>query len=398
MAATPTLLSGLKLPQALKTDGNLSVNWKRFKRSWQNYAIIARLDKFEENFKAALFLSVIGEEALELFEGMHFETETDRQVLSKIVERFEEFCIGETNETYERFVFNRRNQEENESVDRYVTVIRKLAQTCNFCNCLNDSLIRDRFVLGIRDEAVRKKLLQEKKLTLSRAIDIGRSGETANLRLNELKKPLEDEVNALRQNKKMWNNEQRKPRDTRRGTCKYCGSNHKRGVCPAYGQKCNNCGRQNHFAKVCLQKKLSPVNALTQHTRPDSSDEDSGELVATLDLHPQAEEVLAVKSGHPQQKIHATMSIKGGRNTSFQIDTGATCNVIRSKELLGTKYEKKLLPTTQVLRMYNSSPLIPAGICQVQLTNPTNGKKYNVKFVVVEDKDAKINLLGHHNK
>ena len=95
------------------------------------------------------------------------------------------------------------------------------------------------------------------------------------------------------------------------------------------------------------------MNALTQHTRPNSSDEYSGEFVATLDLHPQAEEVLAVKSGHLQQKIHATMSIKGGRNTSFQIDTGATCNVIRSKELLGTK----------------SSPLIPAGICQVQQTN-----------------------------
>ena len=87
------------------------------------------------------------------------------------------------------------------------------------------------------------------------------------------------------------------------------------------------------------------------------------------------------------------MSIKGGRNTRFQIDTGAMCNVIQSKELLGTKYEKKLLPTTQVLRMYISSPLIPTGICQVQLTNPTNDK-YNVKFVVVEDKDAKINLLG----
>jgi hypothetical protein len=394
--AIPTLPSELKLPQALKIDGNLAVNWKRFKRSWQNYAIIARLDKFEENFKAALFLSVIGDDALEMFEGMDFAMETDRQILSKIVEKFEEFCIGETNETYERFVFNRRNQEENESVDQYVTVIRKLAQTCNFCNCLNDSLIRDRFVLGIRDGTIRKKLLQEKKLTLSRAIDIGRSGETTNLRLKELKKTLgtEEEVNALRQNNKKWNEQQRKFRDTRRGTCKYCGSNHQRGACPAYGQRCNNCGRQNHFAKVCLQKKHSPVNALTQHTHPHSSDEDSGEFVATLDLHPQPEEVLAVKSDHPQPKIHATMSVKGGRNTSFQIDTGATCNVIRSKELRGTKYEQKVLATAQVLRMYNSSPLIPAGICHVQLTNPTNGKKYNVKFVVVDDKDANINLLG----
>ena len=104
-----------------------------------------------------MFLSVIGEEALEMFEEMDFATETDKQVLSKIIEKFEEFCVGETNGTYERFIFSRRNQEDNESIDQYVTVIRKLAQTCNFCNCLNDSLIRDRFVLGIKDESTRKK-------------------------------------------------------------------------------------------------------------------------------------------------------------------------------------------------------------------------------------------------
>ena len=44
--------------------------------------------------------------------------------------------------------------------------------------------------------------------------------------------------------------------------------------------------------------------------------------------------------------------------------------------------------------MYNFSSLVQTGICYVQLTNPTNDKKYNVKFVVVEDKDAYINLLG----
>ena len=70
-----------------------------------------------------MFLSVIGEEALEIFEGMDFATETDRQVLSKIIEKFEEFSVGETNETYERFIFNRRNQEDNESIDQYVTVL-----------------------------------------------------------------------------------------------------------------------------------------------------------------------------------------------------------------------------------------------------------------------------------
>jgi len=165
-ATMPILPSGLKLPQPLKTDGNLATNWKRFKRTWDNYSIVARLGRFDEKFKTAMFLSVIGEDAMEIFDGMDFTPETDRQVLSKVIEKFEEFCIGETNETYERFIFNRRGQEENESIDQYETVLRKLAQTCNFCNCLHDSLIRDRLVLGIRDESIRKKLLQEKKLSL----------------------------------------------------------------------------------------------------------------------------------------------------------------------------------------------------------------------------------------
>lgn len=70
-----------------------------------------------------MFLSVIGEDAMEIFDGMDFTPETNRQVFSKVIKKFEEFCIGETNETYERFIFNRRSQEENKSIDQYVTVL-----------------------------------------------------------------------------------------------------------------------------------------------------------------------------------------------------------------------------------------------------------------------------------
>ena len=397
-AAMPILPSGLKPPQPLKTDGNLATNWKRFKRTWDNYSIVARLERFDEKFKTAMFLSVIGEDAMEIFDGMDFTLETDRQLLSKVVEKFEEFCIGETNETYERFIFNRRNQEENESIDQYVTVLRKLAQTCNFCSCLQDSLIRDRLVLGIRDESIRKKLLQEKKLNLSRAVDIGRSGETTSMRLKELKNKAvtsgtDEEINTLK-TKRTENERSRRERKTIR-SCRYCGGSHRRGDCPAYGQTCKKCGRRNHFSQVCLQRNSSQRDASANIVTQQLSDDDSGDSIMTLDLSPEpAEEVLVVQSKQLKSKIHATMKIKGGSETIFQVDTGATCNVIRSGELRGTKYENNVTATNQVLKMYNSSPLKPAGKCRVQLTNPRNSQKYKVDFVVVEDKDANINLLG----
>ena len=114
----------------------------------------------------------------------------------------------------------------------------------------------------------------------------------------------------------------------------------------------------------------------------------------TLDLSLQPEEVLVVKSQQFKSKIHATMKIKGGYETIFQVDTGATCNVIRAGELRGTKYVKNVTTTSQVLKMYNSSPLKPVGKCRVQLIDLQNGKKYKGEFVVVEDKDADVNLIG----
>ena len=106
---------------------------------------------------------------------MEFEIEDQRKDPAVILEKIEKYCIGECNET---IVFNRKDQEMNESVDAYVTALRKLTKTCDY-GALTDSLIRDRMVLGINDNSTRKKLLQTSKLTLGQFIDICRSTETS---------------------------------------------------------------------------------------------------------------------------------------------------------------------------------------------------------------------------
>ena len=93
----PLLPTGLAMPKPLKIEGNLATNWKRFKRNWDYYAIGARLNHFEENFKTATFLSCIGEDALEIFEGMDFPTDEDRTKYEVVVKKFRELCLEETN-------------------------------------------------------------------------------------------------------------------------------------------------------------------------------------------------------------------------------------------------------------------------------------------------------------
>ena len=180
------LVQGITPPQPLDTTGNIIEKWKQFKQVWNNYSIITGLSAQTEDYRVALFLHCLGPEALKLFNGMQFANETERKTLVKIIEKFDEFAIGEVNETYERYVFNGRNPGQDESIHAYIATLRSLPKTCGFCKCLADSLLRDRIVLGVKNNNLRKRLLQERKLDLKKCIDICRSTEAAPSQLKSI--------------------------------------------------------------------------------------------------------------------------------------------------------------------------------------------------------------------
>jgi hypothetical protein len=106
-----------------------------------------------------------------------FANEGEANDVDNVIAKFENFCIGET---YERYCFNKRDQEQGENIDTYVAALRTLVKTCNY-GTLEESLIRDRIVIGIRDNATRKKLLQDAKLTLNSCVDICRANEKTSI-------------------------------------------------------------------------------------------------------------------------------------------------------------------------------------------------------------------------
>ncbi|KAK2564322.1 hypothetical protein P5673_012582 [Acropora cervicornis] len=145
--------------------------------------------------RTATLLTCIGLDALDVYEGLEFDSEDDKQDIDIVLQKLQRYCIGETNEIYERYRFNKRDQKPNESLDVYVTALRTLAKTCN-CGVLENSLIRDWIVIGVRDNQTRKKLLQVSKLTLKECIDICRSYETSSHQLKEIN---QEEVSAITQ-------------------------------------------------------------------------------------------------------------------------------------------------------------------------------------------------------
>ena len=90
------------------------------------------------------------------------------------------------NVIFERAKFNLRSQNDNESVDTFITDLHCLAEYCEF-GILKDNLIRDRIVVGLKDKKLSEQLQLDPKLTLEKATTKAKQSETVKQATNLLK-------------------------------------------------------------------------------------------------------------------------------------------------------------------------------------------------------------------
>lgn len=308
----------------------------------------------------ATLLTCLGADALSVYDGLKFESEEDRKDIIKVLQVLEDFCIDQTNVIYERYTFNKREQEVNETIDSYVAALRTLVKTCKF-EGLEEEMIRDRIVLGIRDNHTRKKLLQEKDLDLQRCVDICRANEKSSSQL----RAIEDVQFVRKANKpKPVFEKQKNPRDSEEVNCEYFGLKHRKEMedCPAYGKKCVKCRQKNHFAQVCKQgfskqqkksyPKRKPYKKKSVNDVSDYTSESDCEYVLTV------QEIHSVNS---KKKITAQM-IVNGQTVQFQLDFGSSVNILSETLYMQLcKDHEDLTETNMTLVMYNKSETKPLG-------------------------------------
>ena len=228
-------IHGIRPPAPVNLDSNPADSWRLFRQKWQNYATITQLQKQPAEYQVALFLHTIGDAALQIYNGFTFDTDDDSRSVTDILAKFDSFAIGEINECYERFVFHNRTQQQSEPFEQFLTSIRVLVKSCNFCDACRNSTLRDRIVLGVFDRDVQEALLKERNISLERTIE--------------------------RRNNAPWRRNQQSQHDSQNRqangpSCQYCGGKHQSyETCPAKGQTCNFCLKPNHFEKVCRGKK-----------------------------------------------------------------------------------------------------------------------------------------------
>ena len=148
----------------MKCQGDVAGNWDFFKQQWSDYEIATGLDKRDESVRLATFRSAMGRECLQILLNLNLSEEGKKKI-DKCLEALVNFFKPIRNVVYERYVFNTFLQTSKESVQTYVTRLRKLAASCEY-GASTDEFIRDKLVIGFKSQGDKVRLLREKSLTL----------------------------------------------------------------------------------------------------------------------------------------------------------------------------------------------------------------------------------------
>ena len=387
-----TNLANIPLPAPLNTaPSHIASDWKRFSSQWTNYVKAAKLTTEPKDCQAAIFLACIGVDAFKIYETMELTTE-QKEDPAELVEAFKKHCVGETNEVYERYVFHMRKQDSTESFDSFVTDLRRLVSSCGYAIGLpTESMIRDRIVLGVREDTIRKKLLATRGLTLQKAVDFCRAHESA-IRQFEAMTSTET-VNTLQRER---GREQLRPRSPERSAanrpksvgrskpsarrafdggrrCHYCDRIHEpgRSRCPANGVECRKCGKWNHFAAVCRSSHSGRVQQLDTIDQGNAFDNEYD--VGGGDGQQSGEYTFALNGGDGR-RIYSHAMVNGMK-LRFLLDCGATVNVLPKSVYDKIPCRPKIRPGKR-LRMFNNTVLPTLGLITATLRHPRKYKSY----------------------
>ena len=366
-------MNNLPVPEPMNvTAGNVAENWNYFREQWKDYEVATGLKEKDEKIRVATLRGVMGKDCYNIYKRLPLEGDHKEQIGS-ILDGLEEYFKPAVNITYERFVFNTCDQKGHESIDEYVNKFRGLSESCEF-GTLRDSLIKDRIVLGTKNKQVQVSLLNQKDLTLEKALSTCRSSELTEQHLTRINDVSTSSLNAMR-TESDGQKFRKKTRDSQDQNCKYCGLKHAKRNCPAYGKTCHKCGRKNHFATVCKTKGNAVKTLIAEN---DSDD--------TFYSYHVTHEIGSIKSKGKCWFVNLEMQLPNceTQRIDCQLDTGSTCNTISFQDFCKLSPNGDEMTSTNVkLKLYDGTILTPKGQCEINCRY--NEKSHALLFQIVED-------------
>lgn len=235
-------------------------DWKFFQRQFTNYLQLAEV---EDNKRLLILQNSLGRDGLDIFYGLPEPKET----YDEVIQRFNEHFTGRVSILLRRKAFYTSAQGTSESATDFACRLRRLAGDCGFNETA--TILRDIFVIGIRNDVIGERLLMEDAATLTFEGAIARA-EAAERAMDDRKHMASNvSINSLSQ-KTVFKDDRPQSKHLLSATknissknCYRCGSSAHLGnhpQCPAREKKCRNCAKIGHFASVCKSKAVRNIS------------------------------------------------------------------------------------------------------------------------------------------
>ena len=320
-------------------------------------------------------LSAIGKENYALLRNLLIPSQPRDKTFDEIVAVLKKHFEPKPLIVSERFNFNRRQQAADESVADYVAELRRLTIHCEFGTFLDDAL-RDRFVCGLKSEAMQKKLLTEADLTFQRAIDIAQNMESAAANAKQLQSCTSAEHRAEDVNKLQLTANAKGGGNS----CYRCGKpNHQPAQCCWKTAKCHYCGKIGHLLADCRQR-------LKEHNSK------LGAPVKTVEVEELCMSIDHVEVTKKSSQPFEVDLLLEGKPLRMEVDTGACVSLVSKQTFQSLFPAQTLRPLKAQLRTY-SGEVIPS-LGEVDVVVTYKDQQVTLPLVVVEGSGP--NLLGRN--
>ena len=348
----------------LSDPSSLSQRWKTWKRRFETYLVAVGVT--DDNQKRALLLYQAGQETQDLFDTLT-DTGTDYKTA---MDKLDAYFTPKKNIDFEVFQFRQAKQNEGETLDQFVTRLRKLAFTCEFTDLEKE--LKSAVIQNCKSKQLRRYALREDDLTLDKLTAKARALEISERQakgMEELTVTDSVSVNRLSQQDQPGARS-KKPQQLqsamKSGTtqCRKCGGNwpHSQGPCPAAGKYCHKCKKPNHFARMCMSRTTSDIRCSSrqeQHQRQIHQVNTELTEPATrsqCDSSEDDEFLFALDQNISNLKAPRIILTVNGVLVSMTIDTGASINIVdeATYAFIAQQTPIELQPTSTRIFAYGS--------------------------------------------
>ncbi|KAI5742739.1 hypothetical protein M8J77_010808 [Diaphorina citri] len=330
----------------------------------------------DDKQKCAIFISSMSASTFKILKSLISPKKVNKCAFKDVIKCMSEhYCTNRLVIT-ERYKFYKYCQEPGQSIPSYIAKISELASHCRFEDFL-DQALRDKFVCGLSNNAIRSKLLdQDDNLSFKEACDIAKCKQVA----------MSENENILMPSKK--SDTYMENVNVVQNRCKHCGYSHS-SLCKFRRARCHKCKELGHIAPVCEKKNV-------KYMQPGSSgsgvehDSDLNEDFQLLHIS----QVCTINHVNQQFKEYKVRINVLGKNFPMCVDTGSPVSII-SCDALRSLDEKSLLQNIEKsslsLKSYSGNSLNVIGMVRVpvEYKNVT----YTLPMTVVESDGIQVPAL-----